>query len=135
MNQFVSSEKIHPNKATLPIEVQEELGNYVYRLIDPRNGETFYVGKGKGNRIYAHIHEGCFYLTRNMRAGIMGQIQHFQRLAGLILFCPKLFHFDEPGPRLSRLVYKFHISLPHARLPPLMDRRGSHHAFGQLAVF
>ena len=27
---------------------------YVYRLIDPRNGETFYVGKGKGNRIFAH---------------------------------------------------------------------------------
>ena len=27
---------------------------YVYRLIDPRNGETFYVGKGKGNRVFAH---------------------------------------------------------------------------------
>jgi hypothetical protein len=23
-------------------------------LIDPRNGETFYVGKGKGNRVFAH---------------------------------------------------------------------------------
>lgn len=30
-------------------------GNYVYRLIDPRNGETFYIGKSKGNRVYAHI--------------------------------------------------------------------------------
>ena len=28
---------------------------YVYRLIDPRNGETFYVGKGQGNRVFAHI--------------------------------------------------------------------------------
>ena len=27
---------------------------YVYRLIDPRNGETFYVGKGKDNRVFAH---------------------------------------------------------------------------------
>lgn len=35
-------------------EVCEKLGNYVYRLIDPRNGETFYVGKGKGNRVFQH---------------------------------------------------------------------------------
>jgi hypothetical protein len=35
-------------------EVSKKLGNYVYRLIDPRNGETFYVGKGKGNRVFQH---------------------------------------------------------------------------------
>lgn len=34
--------------------VSEQLKFYVYRLIDPRNGETFYVGKGKGNRVFAH---------------------------------------------------------------------------------
>ena len=28
-------------------EVAEKLKTYVYRLIDPRNGETFYVGKGR----------------------------------------------------------------------------------------
>lgn len=27
---------------------------YVYELIDPRNGQVFYVGKGKGNRINEH---------------------------------------------------------------------------------
>jgi len=36
-------------------EVATKLKTYVYRLIDPRNGETFYVGKGKGNRVFAHI--------------------------------------------------------------------------------
>lgn len=36
-------------------EVAARLGTYVYRLIDPRNGETFYVGKGKGNRVFAHV--------------------------------------------------------------------------------
>lgn len=35
-------------------EVIEKLGHYVYRLIDPRNGETFYVGKGQGNRVFSH---------------------------------------------------------------------------------
>lgn len=36
-------------------EVAAKLKSYVYRLIDPRNGETFYVGKGKGNRVFAHV--------------------------------------------------------------------------------
>ena len=35
-------------------EVCEKLGYYVYRLVDPRNGETFYVGKGRNNRVFAH---------------------------------------------------------------------------------
>jgi hypothetical protein len=38
-----------------PPDVARKLKTYVYRLIDPRNGETFYVGKGKGNRVFAHI--------------------------------------------------------------------------------
>lgn len=33
----------------------EELGYYVYRLVDPRNAQTFYVGKGKGNRVFSHV--------------------------------------------------------------------------------
>ena len=40
---------------SFPPEVAQKLKTYVYRLIDPRNGETFYVGKGKGNRVFAHI--------------------------------------------------------------------------------
>jgi hypothetical protein len=35
--------------------VADTLNYYVYRLIDPRNGETFYVGKGLKNRIFAHV--------------------------------------------------------------------------------
>lgn len=38
-------------------KVREQLGFYVYRLIDPRdpeNKKTFYVGKGIGNRVFEH---------------------------------------------------------------------------------
>lgn len=34
--------------------VIEALNYYVYALVDPRNKKIFYVGKGKGNRIYQH---------------------------------------------------------------------------------
>lgn len=34
--------------------VAEQLGWYVYLLRDPRDAEVFYVGKGRGNRVFAH---------------------------------------------------------------------------------
>ncbi len=33
----------------------DSLQYYVYIYIDPRNEEVFYVGKGKGNRCFAHL--------------------------------------------------------------------------------
>lgn len=39
-----------------PPGVARKLKTYVYRLIDPRNGETFYIGKGQANRVFSHIH-------------------------------------------------------------------------------
>jgi len=33
----------------------EKINYYVYSLVDPRNNKVFYIGKGTGNRIFAHI--------------------------------------------------------------------------------
>ena len=41
-------------KDSFTAEVARQLKWYVYRLVDPRNGETFYVGKGNGDRVFAH---------------------------------------------------------------------------------
>lgn len=42
--------------AALPPEVEEALGPfYVYALRDPRDSEVFYVGKGTGSRLLAHV--------------------------------------------------------------------------------
>lgn len=37
-----------------PKSVIERIGTYVYVLKDPRSGEIFYIGKGTGNRVFAH---------------------------------------------------------------------------------
>jgi hypothetical protein len=34
--------------------VSERVGWYVYALQDPRDGKLFYVGKGRGNRVFQH---------------------------------------------------------------------------------
>ena len=34
--------------------VAEQLKAYVYLLIDPRDDQVFYVGKGNGNRVFHH---------------------------------------------------------------------------------
>ena len=44
-----------PEHKSFPAHAASRLKSYVYRLIDPRNGETFYVGKGRGSRVFSHI--------------------------------------------------------------------------------
>lgn len=38
-----------------PPAVASKIGYYVYLYLDPENEKVFYVGKGKGNRVFAHL--------------------------------------------------------------------------------
>ena len=63
MNQALQSSAGHRLKEEVremnefPEEAVEVLGCYVYRLIDPRNGETFYVGIGRRQRVFHHVND------------------------------------------------------------------------------
>ena len=45
------------NNLEIQPEVADHLGYYVYLYIDPRTGKPFYVGKGVGRRVLAHLSE------------------------------------------------------------------------------
>jgi hypothetical protein len=55
MKSSTKASKSAKNK--IPFDTQLALGFYVYALRDPRDGEVFYVGKGKGERILQHVTE------------------------------------------------------------------------------
>jgi hypothetical protein len=44
-------------KKTISSAVAEKLGWYVYLYVNPEDGKVFYVGKGKGPRVLAHLND------------------------------------------------------------------------------
>jgi hypothetical protein len=46
-----------------PVSVIEQIGYYVYLLIDPETQQVFYVGKGTGNRVFQHVAEALTTTT------------------------------------------------------------------------
>ncbi|UNK79501.1 hypothetical protein MNQ96_18595 [Sphingopyxis granuli] len=53
--RMISDKILQAEDCRFSEEVCEKIGNYVYRLIDPRNDETFYVGRGRNNRVFDHV--------------------------------------------------------------------------------
>lgn len=51
------------NITKFPDKVTKGLGYYIYALIDPRKDSygIFYIGKGKGNRVFNHVKDALKY--------------------------------------------------------------------------
>jgi hypothetical protein len=54
--------------------VCERIGYYVYILKDPRNDTIFYVGKGKGNRLFQHVQCALENETENDKYNLIREI-------------------------------------------------------------
>lgn len=54
--------------------VCERIGYYVYILKDPRNETIFYVGKGKGNRLFQHVQCALENATDNDKYNLIREI-------------------------------------------------------------
>lgn len=57
--------------------VQEALGHYVYCLVDPRDNKIFYIGKGQGNRVFAHTNDS---LNENAESLKLETIRNIRQL-------------------------------------------------------
>lgn len=53
---------------------EEAIGFYVYCLIDPRDDKPFYVGKGVGNRVFAHANDALESVTASDKLDIIRDI-------------------------------------------------------------
>jgi hypothetical protein len=74
-----------------PAEVAKKLGYYVYRLIDPRNGETFYVGKGKCDRVFQHA-RGALKLSGGLEDKLDSKMQRINEIAKARLAVGHVIH-------------------------------------------
>lgn len=56
-------------------KTSEEIGYYVYCLIDPRTDQPFYIGKGKGNRIFAHAQDALDTIVETDKLNTIREIK------------------------------------------------------------
>lgn len=69
-------------------DVIRKIDNYVYRLIDPRDFQTFYVGRGVGNRVFQHAKAELNHFEDD-EDGLTTKLQQIReiRLSGKEVIC------------------------------------------------
>lgn len=63
---------------------------YVYALIDPRDNEYFYIGKGKGNRYNSHLNEKLKDVTNILKYSRIKEIQNENQKVKIEILFPYL---------------------------------------------
>jgi uncharacterized protein len=109
---------------SFPSEVSSLLGHYVYRLIDPRNGETFYVGKGVGDRIFAHA-AGVFIEASETKDDKIHQSRKIERIRRIQLDGMAVQHVIHRYGLDEKTAYEVEAALMDA-YPGLTNIAGGH---------
>ena len=118
----------------IPQAVIEALGFYVYRLIDPRSAQTFYVGKGTGQRVLQHQWDALGDIIPSDKLKMIRQIQAAGESVKIIIHRHGLdeataFHVEaaliDAYPKLANLVSGHGSELRASELSELIDRYGA----------
>ena len=93
----------------------------MYRLINPRNGESFYAGKGRGNRVFAHAN-GAIAGQDDGIVDHQQDRQHVQAASRLpsrpLRHVPAPQHQQRAGqlaPPVKRVMRQVHVDRPVVR--------------------
>ena len=68
-----------------PPEIHDRLQNYVYKLIDPRDGSIFYIGRGVGNRVFQHVRDELKVNPRDDEDGVSKKLKTIREIRNAAL--------------------------------------------------